>query len=369
MNCTSTAWKLVRFHSKRLERFIPCQKASARGQMAKPKEKKLRRGATSIINEAKDVLRLEAEGILNLVDRVGDEFAEAVHWIYKAKGRVIVTGIGKSGIVARKIVATLNSTGTKALFLHPVEAMHGDLGMVSSDDIVLVLSNSGETDELVAIVPTLKNLGTRIISLTGNASSTLGRKSDLTIYAGVEREACPLGLVPTTSTTAMLALGDALGVTLLNRRKFQPADFHRCHPGGALGERLQVPIKEVMLTGDSVPQVNEATSVAEALEEMNNKKLGATLVMNNTERLVGIVTDGDLRRSLGKYERILEKPVDAIMSPNPKTIQVKGSVADALEIMEQHEITVLPVMGAGGDLLGILHLHDLLGKGRVKFTI
>jgi arabinose-5-phosphate isomerase len=337
--------------------------------MAKLQKKNLRRGAISIINEVKDVLRLEAEGILNLVERVGPEIAEAVHWIYKAGGRVIVTGIGKSGIVARKIVATLNSTGTKALFLHPVEAMHGDLGMVSPDDIVLVLSNSGETDELVAILPTLKSLGTRIIALTGNLESTLGRNSDLTIYAGVEREACPLGLVPTTSTTAMLALGDALGVALLNRRKFQPADFHRCHPGGALGERLQVPIKEIMLTGDSVPRVNESSSVAKAIEEMDAKGLGATLVMNSSARLEGIVTDGDLRRGLCKYERILEEPVGAIMSANPKTIKANSSVANALEIMEQHEITVLPVIGAGGELLGILHLHDLLGKGRIKFTL
>ena len=215
----------------------------------------------------------------------------------------------------------------------------------------------------------MKALGTRIISFTGNSDSTLGRNSDLTIYAGVEREACPLGLVPTTSTTAMLALGDALGVTLLNRRKLQPADFHRCHPGGALGERLQVPIEEIMLTGDSVPQVSDTTPVAEAIKEMDHKRLGATLVMNSSARLLGIVTDGDLRRSLGKYERLLEEPVEAIMSPNPKTIQVKGSVANALEIMEQHEITVLPVIDAGGELLGILHLHDLLGKGRIKFTL
>jgi arabinose-5-phosphate isomerase len=337
--------------------------------MDKTTTRKLRRGAISIINEAKDVLRLEAEGILNLVDRVGPEFAEAVHWIYQAKGRVIVTGIGKSGIVARKIVATLNSTGTKALFLHPVEAMHGDLGMVSPDDIVLALSNSGETDELVAILPTLQNLGTRVISFTGNPDSTLSRHSDLTIYAGVEREACPLGLVPTASTTAMLALGDALGVALLNRRELQPADFHRCHPGGALGERLQVPIKEIMLTGDHVPQVNQATSVAQAIQEMDAKGLGATLVMNNAARLVGIVTDGDLRRGLCKYERIMEEPVGAIMSPGPKTIPVEGSVANALEIMEQHEITVLPVVDGRGELLGIIHLHDLLGKGRIKFTL
>jgi arabinose-5-phosphate isomerase len=336
--------------------------------MARPKKEKLRRGAISIINEVKDVLRIEAEGILNLVDRVGPEFAEAVHWIYKAKGRVIVTGIGKSGIVAKKIVATLNSTGTKALFLHPVEAMHGDLGMVSPDDVVLFLSNSGETDELIAILPTLQTLDIRIISFTANPESTLGRNSDLTIYAGVEREACPLGLTPTASTTAMLALGDALGVALLNRRKFQPTDFHRCHPGGALGEQLQVPIEEIMLTGDRIPQVDEDTLVAEAIEEMDAKALGATLVMNNSARLVGIVTDGDLRRGLCNHKGLLQEPVATIMSPNPKTIQLRGSVASALEIMEQYEITVLPVTSTQGELLGILHLHDLLGKGRIKFT-
>ncbi|UCG14910.1 MAG: KpsF/GutQ family sugar-phosphate isomerase [Deltaproteobacteria bacterium] len=332
-----------------------------------PNKKNLRRGAAKIIKEAKDVLRIEAEGILNLVDRLGPEFAEAVHWIYKTRGRVIVTGIGKSGIVGRKIVATLNSTGTKALFLHPVEALHGDLGMVSPDDIVLALSNSGETEELTAILPTLRSLGTRIIALTGNLQSTLGRSSDLVIDAGVDREACPLGLAPTASTTAMLALGDALGVVLLNRKKFRPEDFHRCHPGGVLGERLQVPIREIMRIGSSVPLVKEGTSVAAALEEMDVKELGATLVVSDSARLVGIVTDGDLRRGLYKYEAILRKPVEAIMSPNPKTVQADGSVADALGIMEDHEITVLPVASGQGEIQGILHLHDLLGKGHIRF--
>jgi arabinose-5-phosphate isomerase len=337
--------------------------------MVEPNKKNLRRGAAKIISEAKDVLRIEAEGIFGLIDRVGAEFAEAVHWIHKADGRVIVTGIGKSGIVGRKIVATLNSTGTKSLFLHPVEAMHGDLGMVSSDDIILVLSSSGETEELKTIVPTLKDLGTRIICFTGNSDSTLGRHSDLTIYAGVEREACPLGLAPTASTTAMLALGDALVVSLINRRNFQPADFRRCHPGGALGERLQIPIETIMRTGSSIPRVQEDTSVAEATKEMDDKALGATLIMGKNGRLVGILTDGDLRRGLCRYERLLEKPVKAIMTKDPKTLEVKGSVADALEIMEQFQITVLPVTGAQTELLGIIHLHDLLGKGRIRFTM
>ena len=337
--------------------------------MAKSNRKNYRRGAITIMKEAKDVLRIEAEGILNLVDKVGPEFAEAVQWIHKARGRVIVTGIGKSGIVGRKIVATLNSTGTKALFLHPTEAMHGDLGMVSSDDIVLALSNSGETQELIAILPTLKSLGTRIVVFTGNSNSTLGRYSDLTIYAGVEREACPLGLAPTASTTAMLALGDAMVVALINRRKFQPEDFHRCHPGGPLGERLRVPIETIMRTGSHIPRVQRNTTVAEAIKEMDLKALGATLVMNDTDHLVGIVTDGDLRRGLCKYEKLLDHPVERIMSPNPKTVRLKSSVADALETMESNEITVLPVLAAEGDLVGIIHLHDLLGKGHIKFTL
>jgi arabinose-5-phosphate isomerase len=337
--------------------------------MVRPSKKNLHRGAAKIISEAKDVLRIEAEGIFGLIDRVGSEFAEAVYWVSEARGRVIVTGIGKSGIVGRKIVATLNSTGTKSLFLHPVEAMHGDLGMVSSDDIILILSSSGETEELKAIIPTLKDLGTRIICFTGNPDSTLGRNCDLTIYAGVEREACPLGLAPTASTTAMLALGDALVVALINRSEFQPADFRRCHPGGALGEQLQVPIETIMRTGSSIPRVQEDTTVANATREMDAKALGATLVMGKNDRLVGILTDGDLRRGLCKYERLLEKSVKAIMTRDPKTVQVKGSVADALEIMEQYQITVLPVTNAQAELLGVIHLHDLLGKGRIRFTM
>ena len=337
--------------------------------MAEPNKSDQRQAAGKIIREARDVLRIEAEGIYSLIDRVGAEFAEAVQWIYKARGRVIVTGIGKSGIVGRKVVATLNSTGTKSLFLHPVEALHGDLGMVSSDDVVLVLSSSGETDELKMILPTLKDLGTRIICFTGNIDSTLGRNSDLTVYAGVEREACPFGLAPTASTTAMLALGDALCVALINKRRFQPADFHRCHPGGVLGERLRVPIEMIMRTGSSIPRVREDTPVVEAIKEMNDKTLGATLVTGDADKLVGIVTDGDLRRGLSRYEKLLEKSVKAIMSKNPKTVYVSGFVADALEIMEENEITVLAVVGPKSELLGIIHLHDLLGKGHIKFTM
>jgi len=337
--------------------------------MSGPNKRIPGRGSAKIISEAKEVLRIEAEGIHGLIDRVGSEFAEAVQWILKARGRVIVTGIGKSGIVGRKIVATLNSTGTKSLFLHPAEAMHGDLGMVGQDDVILVLSSSGETEELKAMLPTLKDLGTRIICFTGNTDSHLGRNSDLAVYAGVQREACPFGLAPTASTTAMLALGDALSVALINRSRFQPADFRRCHPGGALGERLKIPVERIMRTGSGIPQVQENTLVAEAIREMDAKALGSTLVMRNTNKLVGILTDGDLRRGLCKHEQLLTEPVRAIMSKNPKTVQINGSVAEALEIMEQYQITVLPVVGDKSELLGIIHLHDLLGKGHIKFTM
>ncbi|HVO85060.1 MAG TPA: KpsF/GutQ family sugar-phosphate isomerase [Syntrophobacteria bacterium] len=327
------------------------------------------RGLGKILKEASEVLRIEAEGILNLVDRLGPDFAEAVQWIYKARGRVIVTGIGKSGIVGQKIVATLNSTGTKAFFLHPVEALHGDLGMVSPKDIVLALSNSGETIELNVILPMLKNLGTRIIGLTGNTHSSFARNCHLVLYAGVEREACPLGLAPTASTAAMLALGDALAVVLINKRKFQAEDFHRRHPSGALGERLRVPIQRIMRTGKDIPVVKKGTSVGQALKEMDVKAMGATLVMADSARLVGIITDGDLRRGLGIHPGLVDRPVETIMSRNPKTIEVNRSVAGALEMMERHAITVLPVTNARGKLLGILHLHDLLGKGHIQFTL
>ncbi|HMK65454.1 MAG TPA: KpsF/GutQ family sugar-phosphate isomerase, partial [Thermodesulfobacteriota bacterium] len=255
--------------------------------------------STSLLKEAQEVLEIEAQGILNLVPKLGPEFEAAVEAIYQLKGRVILTGIGKSGIVARKIVATLNSTGTPALFLHPVEAMHGDLGMVTSKDIVLAISNSGETGELLIILPSLKRLGTKLIAFTGNQESVLARECDLLIDVGVEKEACPLGLVPTTSTTAALAMGDALAVALIKRRQFNHKDFRRFHPGGSLGERLTVKVSEVMLTGDQVPMVSPGQGVIEAIREMDDKDLGVTLVAEGSDaRLAGIITDGDLRRMI-----------------------------------------------------------------------
>ncbi len=331
-----------------------------------------RRGADPVAADplatARDVLHIEAEGILQLTEHLDQAFIDAVQWIYEDRGRVIVTGIGKSGIVGRKIVATLSSTGTPAIFLHPVEAMHGDLGMVRSQDIVLALSNSGETDELNAILPSLRNLGTRIIAFTGNPGSTLARLSDLTLYTGVPREACPLGLAPTASTTAMLAMGDALAVALIKKRNFQPRDFRRFHPGGQLGERLRVNIREVMRQGRAIPRVDLHTILLDALQEMNSKGLGATLIVDEAGVLRGIFTDGDLRRVLSEQADPATVTIDQVMSTDPHGIDDSKSVAEALELMERHLITVLPVVDREGQVRGILHLHDLLGQGKIRFS-
>lgn len=325
-------------------------------------------GDSDLVEIAREVLRIEAEGILHLLDRVDGAFAAAVRWIYASTGRVIVTGIGKSGIVGRKIVATLSSTGTPSFFLHPVEGMHGDLGMVRSEDVVLALSNSGETDELNVLIPSLRRIGTRIIAFTGRVPSTLSQHSDLTIYTGVPKEACPLGLAPTASTTAMLAMGDALAVALIKVRDFKAGDFRRYHPGGHLGERLQVPLREVMIQGGAIPVVRPETPVPEALQEMSRKGMGATLVLGDSGEVIGIYTDGDLRRSLNKYPDLALRRIDEVMTRNPRSIDEDHSVAEALEMMERHLITVLPVLNGSGQLSGILHLHDLLGKGRIRFT-
>ncbi len=326
------------------------------------------RQSLEILEMAREVLRIEADGILHLLEQVSEDFVTAVQWILAARGRVIVTGIGKSGIVGRKMVATLSSTGTPALFIHPVEAIHGDLGMVRSEDIVLALSNSGETDELNVILPALKNIGTRIIAFTGNLTSTLAHYSDLAIYTGVPREACPLGLAPTASTTAQLAMGDALAVALIKLRDFKVQDFQRYHPGGHLGERLQVPLYEVMRQGPDIPTVVREAPVPCALVEMSRKELGATLIVGPQQELLGIFTDGDLRRALNRFPDLAQRCIHEVMTPQPRSIQADHSVAEALEMMEQYLITVLPVVDATGHLEGILHLHDLLGKGRIRFT-
>jgi arabinose-5-phosphate isomerase len=323
--------------------------------------------SVKLLDLAREVLTIEAEGLTTLIAKLDVSFVQAVDLIYRAKGRVIVTGVGKSGIVARKLVATFNSTGTPALFLHPVEAMHGDLGMVSAADVILALSNSGETRELTILIPSLQRLQAPLITLTGRPGSTLGRLSQVTIDTGVPREACPLGLAPTASTTAMLAMGDALAVALLTKRGFQAADFRRFHPGGSLGERLALAIAEVMLTGTRVPVTPLAHTVAQAIAEMDAKGLGVTLVVDGRGALKGIMTDGDLRRALRKWGNVLDRKVKEVMTPKPKSIGPGALASQALELMEHYAITVLPVVDEARQVLGIVHLHDLLGRGEFKF--
>jgi len=320
------------------------------------------------IKQAIEVLKIEAEGILNLADRIDNNFTETVELIHRSGSRLIVSGIGKSGIVGRKIVATLNSTGTRSLFLHPAEALHGDLGMVDKEDIFLALSNSGETDELNSLVPSIRMIGCKIIAFTGTPHSTLAKNSDIVIDVGVEREACPLGLTPTASTTALLAMGDALAIALLNKKHFNSDDFKRFHPGGTLGQRLLNKVKDIMLTGESIPRVLEGTSMEAAVDEINRLELGATFVVSATDTLVGIITDGDLRRIIVKKESIFDKTVEDVMTKNPRTASPDFPAYDALNIMEQHQITVLPITDSHGKVRGILHLHDILGKGEFKFN-
>jgi len=321
-----------------------------------------------IKDHAIEVLKLEAEGILKMANRIDDHFVKMVDMIYKAKGRVIVAGIGKSGIVARKIVATLNSTGTRSLFLHPVEAVHGDLGIVSDDDVFLALSNSGETDELNILLPSIRHIGCTIIAFTGNMESTLARNSDIVINVGVDREACPLGLAPTTSTTALLAMGDALAVVLIRMRDFKPSDFKKYHPGGALGQRLTSRVKDLMMTGSSIPRISPESDMAGAIGEIERLQLGATLVVDQMDTLVGIITDGDIRRAIARRETILDQSITRVMTSNPRTVRPETPTYDALNVMEKFQITVLPITNPIGRVRGILHLHDILGKGEFKFN-
>ncbi|MBW1835400.1 MAG: KpsF/GutQ family sugar-phosphate isomerase [Deltaproteobacteria bacterium] len=321
-----------------------------------------------IIKEAAEVLKIEAEGILKLAERIDDNFTEMVELICKSSGRLIVGGIGKSGIVGRKIVATLNSTGTRSIFLHPVEAMHGDLGQVSPDDIFLALSNSGETDELNILLSSIRKIGCTIIAFTGNKNSTLAKHSDIVIDVGVDREACPLGLAPTASTTALLAMGDALAVVLINKKHFKSSDFKKFHPGGMLGQRLSSKVEDIMLTGASLPRVREGSGMEAAVSEIDRLGLGVTLVLRPDDTLAGIITDGDIRRAIAKKKPILDLTVEEVMTKNPLTANPATPAYDALNIMEQHQITVLPITNPIGKTLGILHLHDILGKGEFKFN-
>ncbi|MFN3567722.1 MAG: SIS domain-containing protein [Caldimicrobium sp.] len=323
----------------------------------------------SILSRALEILTIEKEGLEFLINHLDSSLERAIELILNTPGRVIVTGIGKSGIIGRKISATLSSTGTPSFFLHPVEALHGDLGMVTTEDLLLALSYSGNTLEVCEVVKILKQRKIPIISMTGNTKSVLAGLSDVVLNTAVPREACPFNLAPTTSTTAMLALGDAIAIILFELRGLKAEDFRKNHPGGSLGERLKVKVKEIMLTSEKIPLVKEGTLLTQAIEELNNKRLGAILIVNSLGHLTGIFTDGDLRRLITKFKTLPEAKIEEVMTKNPKIIEENRLAAEALELMEKHQITVLPVVNFDGSLVGILHLHDILGKGSFKFHL
>lgn len=317
------------------------------------------------LEKAQEVFRLEAQAILEIGKKIDKQFSQAIETILQCSGRVIVTGMGKSGLIGRKIAATLASTGTPSFFLHPAEGIHGDLGMVTGEDVVIAISNSGETEELINILPVLKRIGATIIALTGKAESTLAKNSEIFLDIGVTQEACPLGLAPTASTTATLAMGDALAVVLLQARNFQPEDFAIFHPGGTLGRRLLLTVKDLMHQGEENPLIYEEKTVKEALFVITAKKLGAVNVIDKEGKLVGILTDGDLRRHMEKDDQLLAKKVGEVMTKSPKTIIPTRLAAQSLKLMQDKSITVLPVVDEESRLVGTLHLHDLLKAGIV----
>jgi len=322
-----------------------------------------------MINQAKKVLRIESEAVAALIDRIDERFEQAVQIILECEGRVVVTGMGKSGLIGKKIAATLASTGTPALFLHPAEGIHGDLGMVTRGDAVIALSNSGETEELSRMLPSLKRLDIKIISLTGNSDSTLAKNSDVVINVGVKEEACPLGLAPTASTTAQLAMGDALAVALLDKRGFKEEDFACFHPGGTLGKKLLLRVRDLMHVGDAVPVVSATTLIKDAIYEISSKKMGVTSVVNAEGKLIGVISDGDLRRWMEKTEKagenLLAKKAEDIMTRNPKIANKDSLAAEAVSIMEKNSITCLIVTDTSSKPEGVIHLHDLLKSGVV----
>jgi arabinose-5-phosphate isomerase len=304
------------------------------------------------------VLETEAQAILGLIPQIGPAFTAALDLLERCSGRVIVTGMGKSGIIARKLAATLSSTGTAATFLHPAEALHGDLGIVQRGDVVVALSSSGETEELVRLLEAIRRIGAQLIALTGEPGSTLGQASDVTLGCHVAEEACPMNLAPTASTTATLALGDALAMALSTRKGFKPENFADLHPGGRLGKRL-MRVEALMQAGDAVPRVSLDTPMPDVIHEMSSKRLGMTCVVDAHGRLAGIVTDGDLRRHMTEQRNLLERRAGEVMTSNPITIHGSALAAEAIRIMEERKITALVVVAATGAIQGVVHLHDL----------
>lgn len=326
---------------------------------------------TVILQRAKEVLNIEATGIVSLIDRLDDHFIQAIELLYNCRGKVVVTGLGKSGLVCRKIAATFSSTGTPSFFLHAGDANHGDMGMIMEGDVVLAVSNSGETEEILTLIPTLKRIGVRIVAMTGNHDSTLSRAADVVLDAGVTEEACPLGLSPTASTTAALALGDALAVILLEKKGFKEEDFALRHPGGILGRKLLLRVEDLMHRDGDLPLVGEETLMKEAILVITSKRLGVTGVTDKRGDLIGVITDGDLRRGLQAHgDGILSKRAEEIMTLKPRSIEKDALASQALARMEENlprPITSLFVVEKPGDRVpvGILHIHDLLKAGIV----
>ena len=325
-------------------------------------------GIDPIIEEARRVLTIEAAAIAEMVPRIDSRFETAVTLCHVCRGRVVVIGMGKSGLIGKKIAATLASTGTPAFFLHPAEGIHGDLGMVSRQDVALAISNSGETEEILRILPSIKRLGLPLIAMTGKVKSTLGKMGDSILDISVREEACPLGLAPTASTTAALAMGDALAIALLQKRGFRREDFASFHPGGQLGRALLLTVADVMRTGGDVPVVTPKTTMGDVILEMTAKGLGVTAVVDDGGRLVGVITDGDLRRRMQQPagpSALFSLVAQVVMNPDPKTISSDTLAAQAVHAMEQHKITALIVTRPPGVVEGIVHLHDLLKRGVV----
>jgi len=321
--------------------------------------------AKRAVGEGRRVLEIEARALAALAQRLDGSFARAVEVIRGCRGKVAVTGMGKSGLVGRKIASTLASTGTQSFFLHPAEAMHGDLGMLGRADVVVALSNSGETEEIVRILPIIKRLGCPLVVITGGASSSLARAGDVVLDVSVDAEACPLGLAPTASTTAALGMGDALAMALLVDRGFKPEDFAVRHPGGSLGRQLFLKVEDLMHTGDALPRVAAGAPMREVIVQITAKRLGAAAVVDERSNLLGIVTDGDLRRAMERFPDVFGRTAGEVMTRNPKGVEPQMLAAEALRLLEQHQITVLLVHPPRHPrkLLGILHLHDLLRAG------
>ena len=321
-----------------------------------------------MLEQARQVLRMEAEAVLEQVERIDEHFKAAVEMILACPGRTVITGMGKSGIIGRKMAATLASTGTPSFYLHPAEGIHGDLGMVTEGDVVIALSNSGETGEVLHILPSLRRIGAKLIAMVGNPNSTLAKNSDIVLNVGVTREACPLGLAPTSSTTAALAYGDALALALLSKRKFTASQFAVFHPGGSLGRKLLLTVEDIMHSGSENPLVKADISVQDALFVITDKGLGAVSVVDDDNKMLGVLTDGDIRRGLSKGVDFLKRPVTELMTASPKTITKEKLAAQALHIMESNRpkpITVLPVVDTENHVIGLLHMTDLVRQGVV----